>query len=209
MKSVTPEKETARLLTQNDGEVVPIRVGSDTVFNRGDQVRISIESPRKGYLYIIDREILGDDTFGPPYQIFPTMLAHNGSNRVQAGLVTDVPAQSDRSPFFKMGSSTPGYQGEMLTIIVSPTPLKDFGVPRGQVAISADLTDEIERLFASDVGEYEQQGTGGKPYTNAEKAAGADTVRQLTQGDPYPQTVYRVKVGPKTPILVNIRLSVR
>lgn len=201
--------EIARLSTRNAGEIVPVRVGPDTIFNRGDQVRISVESPRKGYLYIIDREILADDNLGQPYQIFPTMLAHNGNNKVQSGVVMDIPAQNDRSPFFNMGSTTPGYRGEMLTVIVSPVPLTDFSLPKGQVAIATDLADEMENRYATEVGEYEQEGTGGKAYTTAEKAAGANVTRQLTQGDPYPQTVYRVKANGKTPILINLRLSVK
>ena len=80
---------------------------------------------------------------------------------------------------------------------------------RGQIKISADLIEELEDRFVTDFGEYEQTGTDGKPYTAAEKAAGAVGTRQLTQGDPYPQTMYRVKAAGKTPILLNIRLSVR
>lgn len=209
---VPPQPGTARLYIKEgdkNREVQPIRVSSDFVFSRGDQVRISVESPRAGYLYILDREILGENKLGEPFQIFPTLLALGGDNSVRAGFVIDIPSQSDRLPFFKLGSTTPGYRGEMLTVIVSPTPLADFGVPSTQVAIARELVDEVERRFEADTGEYEQADSAGKPYTEIEKAASSDGKRQLTQGDPYPQTIYRVKSKSKSPIVLKIPLNVK
>ena len=207
-----PGSDAIALTTQSGGvvkEMVPVRVSSGTTFKRGDQVRISVESPRKGYLYILDREILGDDALGPPFQIFPTMLAQKGNNLVRPGTVIDVPSQLDGSPFFDMGSTTPGYRGELLTIIVSPVPLKDLGTPDVQAEVASDLVYELEQRYLADVGEYEQPDGEGKPYTRIEKAAGSDATRQLTQRDPYPQTMYRVKMRPTEPMVVNVTLAVK
>lgn len=203
-------KDTARLMVQESGkEYSPIRANADTVFKLGDKVRLSVESPRQGYLYIIDREMLGGDKLGAPAQIFPTMSARGGNNQMQAGWLTDIPAQTDRIPYFELASETPGYQGEMLTIIYSPTPLKDMTVPAKPDFIAAGLVDEMEKRYLHDAAEYEQQGSDGKGYTKVEKDAGGDGKRQLTQNDPYPQTKYRVKVRPKEPMMINIALSVK
>ena len=52
----------ARLLTMkgssNDTpKMIAERVGLNTIFKMGEKVRISVEAPRSGYLYIIDREL--------------------------------------------------------------------------------------------------------------------------------------------------------
>ena len=73
------------------------RLAADTEFEAGDLVRLSIEAPSEGYLYVIDREMLADGTLGPPVQIFPTAMSRGGDNRVQKGLLVDIPSQSDRS----------------------------------------------------------------------------------------------------------------
>ena len=211
---VVEGKETARLLVQEDGkskEYTPVRANADTVFKLGDKVRLSVEVPRTGYLYIVDREMLsgdklGEPKLGEPQQVFPTMKSWGGKNDVWAGRLVDIPGQGD--VFFKLKSSTPGYLGEMLTIIFSPTPLKDMTVPAEPAFIASDLVNEMEKRYLSDVGEYEQQGTNGQAYTKTEKAAGGST-RQLTQDDPYPQTKYRVKMRPTEPMVINVSLNVK
>lgn len=69
-----PKDTGARLLTQGSSDkLVAERVSLDTVFRHKDKVRISIESPRAGYLYIVDREMFSDGTLGKPFLIFPTL----------------------------------------------------------------------------------------------------------------------------------------
>jgi hypothetical protein len=204
--------QTARLLVQENGasrEYTPQRVEADTKFEMGDRVRLSFESPRAGYLYVIDREVYADGKLGEPYQIFPTRLSRGGENRVQPGQVIDVPGQNDAASFFKLESKDPNWRGELLTVIVSPDPLAEMGVPNGPSPISAKLVETLEEKYLEDSAEYEQDGTAGKNYTKTEKAAGSDGKRQLTQTDPYPQTVYRVKIRPKEPMMINLNLSVK
>lgn len=210
-KPAPEEKETARLLTQESGasrEYTPQRAAADTIFNRGDKVRLSIESPRKGYLYVIDREIRADGSLGDPYQIFPTLLSRGGDNRVEPGQVIDIPSQSDRASHFTLASPDPNWRGELLTIIVSDTPLTGMTTLEKPSPISASMVDAMEDKYLRDTTEYEQQGTEGKSYTKTEKAAGSDGKRQLTQTDPFPQTVYRTLVRPNEPMLINLSLSV-
>lgn len=194
----------ANLIDQRTGErYKPVRANADTVFRLGEEVRFSVESPREGYLYIVNREILGDDKMGSPWQVFPTMLSRGGNNFVRPGQLIDIPGQAD--PPFILKSTTPGYRGEMITIILSPIELVDFTVPSGLTRISEELVDELEKRYLADVGEYEQQGSVGAAYTSAEKEAG--NARQLTQADPLPQTRYRVRMRPKEPMVINVGLT--
>lgn len=202
--------ETARQMTQGfaGAEGTLQRVSADTVFARGDRVRLSFESPAAGYLYVIDREIYADGKVGEPYQIFPTMMARAGNNRVMPGSIIDIPAQSDRVPFFELKSDKPNWRGELLTIIVSPEPQTSMPMPDRPSPIDAAMVEVMEAKHLKPAIEFDQQGTAGKTNTKAETAAG-DGTRQLTQGDAYPQTMYRQKVRAKEPMMMNLSLTVK
>jgi hypothetical protein len=91
----------SRLLLQDedkdaDKEWTPERVEAETAFVSGDRVRLSIESSRPGYLYVIDRELYDDGTASEPYLIFPTRRLHGGNNTVAAGKSSSF---QSRAPF--------------------------------------------------------------------------------------------------------------
>ena len=88
----------ARILVMENSQSshwTPERIEVDTSLAVGDRVRISVESPRAGYLYVVDREQYADGTFGDPYLIFPTKRTRGGDNRVRPGKLIDIPAQED------------------------------------------------------------------------------------------------------------------
>jgi hypothetical protein len=205
------KSDTAKLVSRGiSGGVTEYgaqRVEAGTRFALGDRVRLSIEVPRSGYLYVVDREVYKDGTFGTPYLIFPTKLSRGGDNKVEAGLLIDLPAQSDPEPFFTLRSDDVRWGGELLSIIVTPTPILEVPLPAKPSPISAKLVEAWETKYLKDTVEFEQDGTAGKAYTAAEKEAGSSK-RQLTQGDPYPQTVYRVKMSPKDPMMINLNIAV-
>ncbi len=185
------------------------RVEAAARFTLGDKVRLSFETPRTGYLYVVDREVFKDGTLGEPYLIFPTRASLGGDNKVQAGRVIDIPGQDDASPFFTLRSQDPRWKGEMLSVIVTTEPIPDVVIPSKPSPISAKLVAAWEDKYLSDTKEFELEGTAGKTYTLAEKEAGAAGKRQLTQSDPYPQTMYRVKMRPKEPMMINLNLLVK
>ena len=111
----------ARLLVMDGGQTsqwIPERIEVDQPLALGERVRISIESPRPGYLYVIDREQYADGTMGVPYLIFPTTRTRAGNNLVKPGMLIDIPGQDDLPPYFTLNSMNPKYAGEMLTIMV-------------------------------------------------------------------------------------------
>jgi hypothetical protein len=190
-------------------EYLPVRVSADTEFTPGDKVRLSFESPSEGYLYIIDREIYSDNTVGGPRLIFPSMLSSLGKNRIEPGQMLDIPAQSDRVPFFTLESQNKDWRGELLTIILSPEPLEGFSTPDEPEPIPAAYISELESKYLKTITHYEQVGTEGSAYTAAEQQAGAGVTRNLTQKDPYPQTMFKSKVRKNEPLLVNLEIRIK
>jgi hypothetical protein len=183
------------------------RLAANTEFEAGDLVRLSIESPSEGYLYVIDREMRADGSLGSPVQIFPTAMSRGGDNRVQKGLLVDIPSQSDRVPYFTLRSRDPNWRGELLTFILSPVSLPELGRPLKPTPIDAGLMATLEAKYQKEINEYEQEGTEGKPYTKVESEAVGS--RQLTVEDPFPQTIYRVKGSEKDVMLFNLRLVIK
>lgn len=185
------------------------RLAADKEFKAGDLVRLSIESPETGYLYVIDREIYEDGSLSLPVQIFPTMQTRGGNNYVERGVLTDIPSQSDRVPYFTLKSADSKWRGELITLIFSRVSLPELAPPAKASQIDARLLTALEDKYLKEVSLYEQENSESKPYTEAEKDAGAAGARQLTLDDPFPQTVYRVRSRPNDVILINLKLLVR
>lgn len=209
--SRSADPQEVRQLVQDPGgegrEYTPERIESCTPLGEGQLVRISVESPEDGFLYIFDRERYADGTLGDPYLIFPTSRTRGGDNAVRGGVVVEIPAQHE--PAFRIKPSRPDQVAEELTIIVSP---KRLGLPLTKNASKltpeqrAQLAD-WEKQWAAPFERHEQEGGSGTAYTVAEKRAGAVETRQLTQDDPLPQTIYRVARKPAAPLLVTVPLN--
>jgi hypothetical protein len=202
--------DPARLLVQDaDGmsQWTPERVRAGAPLAAGDRVRISIESPRAGYLYVVDRELNADKTTGEPYLIFPTTRTRGGDNKVAGGRVIEIPAQDDRPPFFTVRPSRPDQVGERLTIVVSDSPLADVTIGAEAVKVSQARVDEWEAQGAASIQQLELAGGAGRPWSAAEQKAGADTTRLLRQDDPPPQTLFRVVIARPGFLAVNVVLN--
>src|SRR5947208_9585192 len=106
-------------------QYTPERIEASTPLNVGDRVRITVESPRPGFLYIIDREQYLDGSFGEPMLIFPTLKTRGGDNRVMPGKLIDIPAQEDQYSYFtaQPAGSRRDQVAEVLTVILVPSPL--------------------------------------------------------------------------------------
>ena len=203
------DNKEARLLLQEEAsgegtEFTPERVEAESAFTAGDRVRLSIESPRDGYLYVINREQYGDGTSSDPYLIFPTLRNRGGDNAVKAGRVIELPARSA----FRLKPMRADYSGELLTLIVTPQPLPDVRPGPSVLKLDRELVDKWEKQWRSPVERFELTGGAGKPYTQAEKEAGQDGSRLLTQEDELPQTLYRVIAKPGTPLLIPVSLRI-
>jgi hypothetical protein len=206
--SASSDAQDSRLLIQEDdkspvAEWTPVRVEAQTTFTAGESVRLSIESPRSGYLYVIDREQYDDGGTSDPYLIFPTERIRSGDNSVAAGKVIELP---DRSAF-RLKPLRPDYRGELLTMLVTKEPLREVTAGRSARRLDRAVVEEWERQWTTAADRFDMVGGAGKVYTGREKQAGIEG-RLLTQDDDLPQTLYHVSGKPGAPLLVSIPLRI-
>lgn len=180
------------------------RMASDAVFREGDFVRLSVESPRRGYLYVIDRDLFADGTTGAAVLIFPWAGA---DNKLAPGRLIDIPAEDDDPNYFKASLTRENQVGELLTFIVTSTPL-DVPLSDKPLSISANDLSQWEKLLGGVTERYEMEGGAGELWTRREQqAARKNQTRHLTREDPAPQTIYRVFSDKKKGMLVNLVLK--
>jgi hypothetical protein len=188
-------------------EWIPERIEADTALNIGDRIRITVESPRPGFLYIIDREQYANGSFGEPMLIFPTTRTRGGDNRVEPGRLIDIPAQEDQYSYFtaQPAGNRRDQIAEVLTIILSPQRLP-LEIGNQPLKIADQQIAGWEKLWGGAAERLELVGGAGRTWTTEEKAAGAAQGRQLTQTGPPPQTVYRVARKAGGALLVTVPL---
>lgn len=202
----------ARVLVMENSQAkqwTPQRIEADTPLQVGERVRISIESPRAGYLYVIDREQYADGSFGDAYLIFPTLRTRGGDNQVRPGKLIDIPAQEDAPSYFTLvpSPSRSDQVAEMLSIIVTPEPLDNLRLTDRPLKISKSDVAKWEASGSVEVERFEMVGGAGMPWSKVEMAASAaGSARILTQEEPAPQTVYRIGSKSKNAFMVTVPL---
>jgi hypothetical protein len=190
--------------------MVPERIEGTSPVALGDRVRISIESPRDGYLYVINSEQYSDGKTGDPVLIFPTTRIRGGDNKVSAGRLVDIPDSADSQPYFTLRTEQkpgqPQTVGELITIVISPRPIEGITPANKPIPLAPAQVAKWENDWEGDVADVlEMNGGAGRAWTNAEKQAGEAT-RSLTQEDPTPQTIYRVAGKPNEPLMLTVQM---
>jgi hypothetical protein len=206
------QDDAARLLVHEpvtgDSPWTPERIELGTPLSAGDRLRMSVEAPRTGYLYVIDRERYADGTTGAPFLIFPTKRTSGGDNRLAAGRLIDIPSQADRPPYFTISRSRSDQTGELITLMVSAEPLKDAALSDDRVQLPPALVAGWERQgTASSTERLEMVGGAGRAWSLQEQRAAGDSTRRLTQGDPGPQTLFRVVTSTPGFLVAQLTLS--
>lgn len=202
----------ARLLVierSEQKEWTPERIEVDTPLKVGERVRISVESPRAGYLYVVDREQYADGSLGDAYLIFPTTRTRNGDNKVRPGKLIDIPAQEDTPNYFTLvpSPSRSDQVAEVLSFIVTSRPLESLPITDKPIQVSKSDIAKWENTWSSEVERFEMEGGAGRAWTEEEKAASAtSSSRLLTQEEPAPQTVYRIVAKARGSLLVTVPL---
>ena len=177
------------------------RVEADTPFREGDLLRLSIESPRDGYLYVINRDWFADGSPGETNLIFPK---RGEDNRLRAGKLIDIPAENEL-PF--KATPKPDQAGEFLTIIVTSAPIPLPFYERTLPISNAQLIEWEER-WGGFTERHEMLGGAGQARTVAEQqAASIKGARQLTRDDPSPQTIFLLTPKNNDGLLFNLMLS--
>jgi hypothetical protein len=207
--AASADQSTPRLLVKKEGVQYRLeRVVADTAFSEGQRLRLGIEVPRAGtsYVYVLDREIYADGSRSEPYLIFPAKSTPPGDEVITAGRLAYVPARNDPIPYFSLQRSRADHVIEQLTIIISPQPL-GLVPGDGPLKLAAAQLARWEREWGGTPERREARSSAGREWTVAEKEAGEGT-RKLVQGDPLPQTIYRVKAKAGQPVLVTVPLRI-
>lgn len=207
LRPATRSDSGERLIVHDDNansEWMPERIGANTRLVQGDRLRISVEAVRAGYLYVIDREQYADGTLGEPYLIFPTKRTSGGDNQVAIGRLLEIPAQDDSPPFFTMRKSRPDHVAEVLSVIVTPTPLEGVQITDKALKLTDAQVAAWDKAWGSSVGHLEMT-TTGQTWSKEEKNA---RTRALTASAPAPQLLfYRPSAKPTDPMFVKLRLA--
>ncbi len=215
--SVASDGEGSRMLVHRPAAtnpndkvaLTPERVDIGKPLVEGQFVRLAIESPRAGHLYVVDREVYADGSKSAPVLIFPTTRLNNGDNRVEAGRVVEIPAQSDNPEYLTVTRARPDQVSESITILVAPEPIAGVEVGEEAQTLKLETFEEWERAWAVPAERLELEGGEGQVYTAPEAKAGADPKTLLTQDDPLPQTLYRLAVKTGAPVMVTVVLPIR
>lgn len=215
LRPSAPDDEVRELIHEAAGpgaeekqvSVTAVRVEAETPLDEGERVRISIESSRAGYLYVVDRELYADGSKGRPILIFPTERTLEGNNRVRAGRPVTIPAKTDNPPYFTV-TPNPNRRdqvAEQLLLIISDQPLNLPLSAQAQI-LQTSTVNTWEAQWAGPFERVEQVGGAGRPITAAESEAAGDEVRELWQDDPSPQSVYRLRRRSSNPFLLKVNL---
>lgn len=211
LRPATTRDSGERIIVHDDNatkEWLPERISAETKLGQGDKLRISVEGARKGFLYVIDREQYADGSVGEPYLIFPTTRTLNGDNQVDIGKLTEIPAQTDSPPYFTVRKSRPDHVAEVLSVLVTPTPLEGFVISdKSQKLTDAQVTS-WEKQWSTGVGFLEMEKSAGQAWTREERDAAG--TRSMTASSPAPQLVfYRAAAKATQPLFVKMQLWYR
>jgi hypothetical protein len=200
-------------LVEEEGESEPTqwsleRMEAGTLLAPGQKVRLSIESlSRDGYLYVINREEYADGSFGDARLIFPTKRTPEGANRVKAGKMVYIPGPP-RYFRIKPSSSPKGHVAEVLTVLVSPTPLIDPNqLANTAITLPKETVDGWEKQWATQATKFEMEGGAGRVMTEEEQSAASLDAASLSRDDPVPQTIYRLAIKPEDALVIRLPLK--
>jgi hypothetical protein len=206
------EDADAVKLREGDTVVTPVRVKSDTALREGDRVRLTIEAPRSGYLYVIDREQYNDGSLGAPTLIFPTGRLLEGDNAVNEKVVVEIPGLGDNPPFFTLKRSRPDHKAEMIVVLVSDEPLPGIKIGRNAsptpIQLQEAQVNDWMNKWAGRANRFDLDAGENAPMAKSQ-AEVATRTRALVHEDPKPQTVYWLPdADPGTPLMISIPLVI-
>lgn len=173
----------------------------------GDSLRVSIESARTGYLYVVDRDMYGNGSKSAPVLIFPTKRLHGGDNAVQPGRPVEIPDFMDKPPVFTVERTRSDQTAIELIVIVTPKPLSEIAIQKSEQRLSADQVGRWQKQWGTDIELTEDAAIVGKLYTPAEQLAASDPSRPLGHNDPPPMSLFHRKGHPGEAMFVSAAIK--
>jgi hypothetical protein len=218
-------------------EMTPVRVESTAAIRIGEYVRLTIEAPRSGRLYLIGRDRGPRGYIGPPIQLFPQRPGDD--NAVAAGKPVSVPTWNSAGESYFTLSKAEGQDSMEVIVIITPEDLSraassalganlkvqtiSLGMTPAEIArLERDGLSPVTEVYALDdaqvdrlVAEWsvvpvwlDRQDGLGAAYTRRELDASLNSGASLSQDDPPPQTIVRFAPRGSAPWLVKLSFRV-
>ncbi len=184
---------------------IPERVSIDTIFSPFDRVRLSVESSRRGYIYIINQELRADDTAGNARLIFPSLKVRNGANLIVPGKPIEIPNLNGSPFYFEFRPQTESSAiAEMLIVIITNQPIPGLEISDQPGLIPENTLNSWRTKWAGRTEIFEAE-ENSKSYTQKERQAAAGE-SSLTGDDPLPQTIFMVEANRNSGSLITVPL---
>ena len=168
--STPPAGFVVRLEQFRAGKVIPVR--PEHVFEANDYLRFRIQTPSRGYLYVVDQGTSGEFSV-----LFPSTATH-GSNEIGSSPETFVPTPEDG--WFQVGGPA-GF--DTVYFLLSPAPLAVGTAPSGNAAgktgVPSNLLPRCNDAIFQARGECVDNNAGPTPL-----ARGAALPPQITTAAP-------------------------
>ncbi len=195
VREARPGYPGATLVQRQGSSGVPLeyqaeRIEEDPLIAYGDKVRLGIEAPRDGYLYVFDRELYHDGSLSDVRMIFPTRRLRNGDNRIRANRPIELPALTDTRIYLEAKpiglAPSKKLVGEVLSIVITERPLDLVGsVGNEPMRVPSSIVESLENRYTGRGEVFELEEGQGQPYSAAERDAASDADgRMLTHTDP-------------------------
>jgi hypothetical protein len=185
----------------------PERVSIDTVFDSYDKVRFTVESSRRGYLYIVNQEMYRDGTLGNAYLVFPNTRINRGRNLVSPGRPIELPDLNGNPFYFELrpkNSDGQSLTAEILTVIITDRPIPGLRIGSTPNLILESTLDGWKTKWAGRAEVFESDDEDTAYTRNERKAAGG--LVALTAEDPLPKTVFLIEANRNSGSLITVPL---
>jgi hypothetical protein len=97
---------------------------------------------------------------------------------------------------------------EVLTVLVSPTPLIDPNqLANTAITLPKETVDGWEKQWATQATKFEMEGGAGRVMTEEEQSAASLDAASLSRDDPVPQTIYRLAIKPEDALVIRLPLK--
>ena len=89
------------------------------------------------------------------------------------GKITELPARDDRPPYFTVKRSRSDQVAEVLSVLISPSPLEGIEITDKAQKLSEAQVGKWKKSWDARVGLLELETGAGKPWSREEKEAGS------------------------------------
>lgn len=184
-----------------------MRTDPEHVFQKGDRVRVILETNSDGYLYLFNTT-----NDGPPVMIYPDPQLDEGGNYLQAHVPFEIPASTSDLERLRWFTFDEAGGDEKIFFVFTREPLKGVPIdddllalcrnssPACPVKPAEDLWSKIQSDLKSPLA-ADRKGNYGKAETEAEQQATSRGLG-LSKDDPQPSVI--MMASSNTPTLVTV-----